>query len=1249
MPTPPPDPNGQPPAAKRAAAPSSADPRAEAPQPAGGSTHSHRPSEPLSDLLKSSGASRRPPSESDIAQFLANPQGVANTDDAPTVITHNNPNNAQPPAPVAPPVTSEPPSIAGRRLGNYELIEAIGAGGMAAVLRARDLELGRIVALKILPPEAARDPEGVTRFKQEARAAARLDHENVARVYACGEDQGLHFIAFEFVEGDNLRVVIDHRGPLPAAECVRYMMQVAAGLRHAAERGVVHRDIKPSNILITPDGRAKIVDMGLARHLGSESINGGVTQSGVTLGTFDYISPEQALDPRRADVRSDIYSLGCTFYHALTGRPPVPEGTAARKLQAHQHDPPLDPRELNPAIPDELAAILALMMAKDPARRYQSPTELIAHLKGLAERLKVTDAVLHDSTIHAVPADLRLLPEAPRFRPAWMLAVAAAAVAVAAFVAFTANPGPAPAPPPGDQPKAKSDPFAKGGLPPNPNTAVPAAVPVRTVEELVQRLEDPNTTRVELAAGTFDLTKRPEGVVFQGEKLELVGASGGGTRLVVTAQAQRGAAGSLTVKAGTFTVRGVWFDIQEDADADAPGPGQPAGLRIEDATSVELTDCVFATSDALRAREPQSVAVSRVAAAKQVVRATCCLFAPGTVGLLVPAGADVSIDDSGFAPHAAAIQVEANGNGAEPTPRAEVKLAHCSFMLDRGGAAVEAGAPTNVTAADCVFAPVNGAAAVPFLTSEARRGVVIRLRSEKTEGVQLRSPPGRANAYFNVDPLGTASASFTFEECKTVAPAVEDRGHVELRQPPWATAEPLKAAASESPWKAFALRVSTDRLLFTADKPPVPLGVAFHNPSDNVRRAYPDLWPPSRPKSAEVKTKVWWPDAPPEEQSPTVSPSLAALLDGVRPGDEILIRHTGPLPLGSVELKPATRPSEGEFRVTFRPDPGSRPVLTVDNDPDRDQTLFKLKGGEVTFDGVHFLLKPNRPKDGQLVAAVAVIGGKACTFRNCVFTLLEEDDSQVAAVHLPDIDKVMAMDQTARPVPKLRFANCVIRGKGRGVWVPVSRPFDLEVTNSLTAIDGPLLLTRAGGKAVPGGHGTAKFTRLTALVAGPLVEMHAAETGDLMKNAGVVPVRVEADECLFAAVPSAGRPLIDLDGVDPDDVKNRVVLNWQTARGNRYANFDERATFALIRPPGGESTPKEWDSARWIDYAGEPPAAGKPLGAVKFEKEPEGLRDLAAVRPADLAVTTTDFPAGKPDAGADLKALPALPDEPKPE
>ncbi len=301
---------------------------------------------------------------------------VPQTDETPTIITKNRPASPEPAA----------NDIRGRRLAHFELIEQVGAGGMAAVLLARDTQLDRFVALKILPPDLAKDPENIKRFHQEARAAARLDHENIARVFFCGEDQNLNFIAFEFVEGENLRTVLERRGRLPVAEALPYMIQIAAGLGHASERGVVHRDIKPSNIIITPNGRAKLVDMGLARSLETRH-DQGLTQSGVTLGTFDYIAPEQALEPRDADVRSDIYSLGCTFYHMLTGRPPVPEGTAARKLHHHQHVKPTDPRELVPGLADEVVLILARMMAKDPAHRYQTAQELLRHLLGTAQKL----------------------------------------------------------------------------------------------------------------------------------------------------------------------------------------------------------------------------------------------------------------------------------------------------------------------------------------------------------------------------------------------------------------------------------------------------------------------------------------------------------------------------------------------------------------------------------------------------------------------------------------------------------------------------------------------------------------------------------------------------------------------------------------------------------------------------------------------------------------------------------------------
>ena len=207
---------------------------------------------------------------------------------------------------------------------------------------------------------------------------------------------------------------------MPVAESLHYMLQIAAGLAHAAARGVVHRDIKPSNIIITPTGRAKLVDMGLARGLGGHA-DDGLTQSGVTLGTFDYISPEQALEPRDADVRSDIYSLGCAFYHVLTGRPPVPEGTAAKKLNHHQNIAPIDPRKLNPEIPDEVTAILARMMAKDPRERYQRAEHLVQHLIQVTKQLGM--AAEEPNGLLFVDA---ALPAPPRPRPLLLAGAASA-------------------------------------------------------------------------------------------------------------------------------------------------------------------------------------------------------------------------------------------------------------------------------------------------------------------------------------------------------------------------------------------------------------------------------------------------------------------------------------------------------------------------------------------------------------------------------------------------------------------------------------------------------------------------------------------------------------------------------------------------------------------------------------------------------------------------------------------------------
>ena len=275
--------------------------------------------------------------------------------------------------------------LEGETLEHFHLEEFVGGGGMGAVYRATDTLLSRQVAVKVIAGNQ-QDDETLRRFRNEAQNAARLDHPNIARVYHVGHDKGWHYIVFEFIRGVNIRELVEHKGPLPYEEAFSYTLQVAEALDHAFRRGVIHRDIKPSNVIVTPDGNAKLVDMGLARFSDMESSSNDLTASGVTLGTFDYISPEQARDPREADVRSDIYSLGCTLFFMLTGQPPFPDGTVLQKLFSHSSDQPPDIRELRDDADAELADIISKTLAKPPADRHQVPSELTGELLLLAKR-----------------------------------------------------------------------------------------------------------------------------------------------------------------------------------------------------------------------------------------------------------------------------------------------------------------------------------------------------------------------------------------------------------------------------------------------------------------------------------------------------------------------------------------------------------------------------------------------------------------------------------------------------------------------------------------------------------------------------------------------------------------------------------------------------------------------------------------------------------------------------------------------
>ena len=281
---------------------------------------------------------------------------------------------------------------AGTTLGHYVIKKYIGGGGMGRVYLATDAALDRDVAIKVLPQQHTTNEGMIARFMNEAKSAARLNHEHIAQIYFAGEEEGIPFIAFEYVEGINVRTMVEEHDVFPLAQALNYLLQISHALAHAATHNVVHRDVKPSNILITREGRAKLIDMGLARLLDTSEARGDLTASGVTLGTFDYISPEQARDPRNADIRSDLYSLGCTLFYMLAGRPPFPEGTVLQKLLQHQGDAPPDIRSFQPAIPAEISFLIQKMMAKDPKQRFQTPTVLIEALTDVAHRLGLHQA-----------------------------------------------------------------------------------------------------------------------------------------------------------------------------------------------------------------------------------------------------------------------------------------------------------------------------------------------------------------------------------------------------------------------------------------------------------------------------------------------------------------------------------------------------------------------------------------------------------------------------------------------------------------------------------------------------------------------------------------------------------------------------------------------------------------------------------------------------------------------------------------
>lgn len=1062
--------------------------------------------------------------------------------------------------------------LKGRRLAHFELEEAIGVGGMAAVIKAVDTQLDRNVALKILPPEMAADPENVQRFHHEARAAAKLDHENVARVFFCGEDQGLHFIAFEFVEGQNLRAMIDRRGRLPVAEAIHYVLQIATGLAHAAARGVVHRDIKPSNIIIDENGRAKLVDMGLARSR-DPRMEKGLTQSGVTLGTFDYISPEQALEPREADVRSDIYSLGCTFYHMLTGQLPVPEGTAARKLQFHQQGAPIDPRQLNPEIPDEVAAILSKMMAKDPKDRYQRAEYLVQHLVMVAQKLGSTTMNIPQQNVVFAES---ILPSPPRVRPLLVVASGCAAVVVLVMllgVIFNTGPN-------GTSPRVNSGaPGHGGGLPESPGSSRPPVVHINpavgtpepvsprvsSIEELRKIAGENKSGDVTLEPGTrYDLTAglsspmQDPALIFTNANLTLKTEPDVPRSVIRLTCNPALAAGrewaALKIVGGTLTLRRIRFEIDSRAAV------LPASILLVQGGQLILEDCEFVQeADNADSSRTSVVKVTRAFSGSSTAKVdiTRCYFAGGEEALTLEDAARVDVKQSWFAPYRQPIRVQ----GKDPAWRrardtTALTLTECSWLLQPGSVVLMDGQKTcHVTATRCIFSR-------PGQEGQPANSPVALLLLGPDQELEKCQYTGEANGYHNITALvaGTTEQGEWRPLIERVTPFEQARGIQDtrpryLKDSPWAVPDPISALAGAGV-RAFEITLPD------LHEGGLAIGARL---GESQPRTVPTPVPP-RPAISELIV---------DRNGPYKSIASAF---GAAESDEVIItiRINGVLTEMPLEI--------GKKKVTIRAAEGFRPVLSLNlkkvPGADGEAALFLVHDGDLTLENLDFRLRPLEL--AKLESLVAISGSGGCHLKHCLATLEGVPDGPrmaLAAVADPTGTMMGSPTKPRNPgaLPAVELVETFVRGQGDLLAVRVSRPYRLDIRDSLIALHGSLVSEDGNkqGMTMPSEGAVVALDRVTAYLT-----QHLLVTRSNPSNPLHVPVKIESTACILAS--AEGRPLLSIQGPETPEAF-RSLFSW---KGQRNIYSSPTNSMLIWQPLNPSLMPHRYDHERWLTLWG---------------------------------------------------------------
>jgi serine/threonine protein kinase len=1141
----------------------------------------------------------------------------------------------------APPHAQWSQLLRGHELGPFVIEDTLGVGGMAAVLRARDVQLDRLVALKILPPDLARDPENVRRFHQEARAAARLDHPHIARVYSSGTERNLHYIAFEYVEGETLRARIERERQLPPADVAMIGWQIAQGLAHACERGVVHRDIKPANIILGPNGQAKLVDMGLARAQ-VEANQAELTHSGVTLGTFDYLAPEQALDPRRADVRSDIYALGCTLYHALTGVPPVPAGTAARKLQAHQHELPVDPRELNPAVSDAFAAVLAKMMAKNPADRFAHPSDLAAALQGLlavAATSGTPPPLDPKLAANLTPSSLT----AAASEQGWSLLALAVLLLAVAFVVAPWLPGSGPQPrpkpeipslalltPPGPTVAATATtaetprPTAPAAVPPN----VPVVQQVATGIDLRSLLEQPRLQGVVTLTGdSYDLNLGDAGpLVLQQPDLVLQAASGKRPvlRLALRSTAWRNNQDGrllpgLTVRRGRVQLRGLRLEIVAPNDA----PDWTA-LHVWGGV-LTLTECdvVMLPTQRLTVTDGWLTLVQSTADLQTplplpaVVEVQRCLFFGGAEAFLLEEGSRLNVRDSVIGPFERTIRTRSSERGLAGGA-VTVDLAQVTWLLGRGsGFAVEGRAPVRWRLSESVVAG-------PPPDAEAPGPSLLLLGTDQMRQVEWRS---QANCFHRVDAFVSVGQNeerprplaIQLHELPSVSATFQDEQSVQTSSNPF---------VNEQAWEQFSRLEATAALEAVKVNPRLtavrlggrdlrgarqPLGEALYA---RIEAAVPETTPPTSEGRELVVDGLG--------QSPGTFATLAGAVASVDPNAEavIILRQSGQV---------ASRPIDvGNRRLVIRgPAFGHVELNAVSpaGSGDSEVNLFVIAGGSLTLENLALRSLQRGRDDVRRPALIQMQGVGRCRLKSCQLTLPGEGPSPPAAIKLSD-PSAGSSDSSSMPRAELlaiELESCFIRGQGVVIEAATARGFQLEVRQSAIALRGAFCRLEGGRD-------------LTALLLDPVLATFDQATIIATEGLFVLssrqptpPLRVlAAHQSFFAA--ADGAALITVGGLASEtDLRRRV--SWQGKR-NLYCAGGPLLSWSSSTDL---SPPRVYDADSWAELWQRADEDARFLRGIRFAGRLDVLTRFQGLLPRDLRlVAPAPLDADLLGRGADL-------------